>query len=209
FETFSFLLLISFFSMRLIISFQYALEEHHAGLKVLSSRLKKLENLHLNENQYNDSIFPSLIGFSSLKSLDLSYNQLTGLGFEIISSHLGKLENLDLSYNIFINNIFSHLRGFSSLKSLNFSGNMLLGSTTVNGLRTLELLQSLPTSLKTLSLKDTNLSQGTFFNSSTLEELHLDNTSLPINFLQNTVALPALKVLSVGECDLHGTLPAQ
>jgi hypothetical protein len=50
---------------------------------------------------------------------------------------------------------------------------------------------------------------GAFFNSSTLEELHLDNTSLPINFLQNTGALPALKVLSVAECDLHGNLPAQ
>jgi len=50
---------------------------------------------------------------------------------------------------------------------------------------------------------------GTFFNSSTLEELHLDRTSLPINFLQNIGALPALKVLSVAECDLHGTLPAQ
>nr|XP_034929573.1 receptor-like protein 9a [Populus alba] len=48
------------------------------GLKVLSSRLKKLENLHLNGNQYNDSIFPSLTGFSSLKSLDLSRNKLTG-----------------------------------------------------------------------------------------------------------------------------------
>ncbi|XP_073264500.1 cuscuta receptor 1-like [Populus alba] len=86
---------------------------------------------------------------------------------------------------------------------------MLLESTTVNGLRTLEFLQSLPISLKTLSLKDTNLSQGTFFNSSTLEELHLDNTSLPINILQNIRALPALKVLSVAECDLHGTLPTQ
>ncbi|XP_034932399.2 cuscuta receptor 1-like [Populus alba] len=87
---------------------------------------------------------------------------------------------------------------------------MLLESTTINGLRTLEFLQSLPISLKTLSLKDTNLSQGTFFNSSTLEELHLDNTSLPINFLQNIGALLALKVLSVAECDLHGTtLPAQ
>ncbi|XP_011044904.1 PREDICTED: LRR receptor-like serine/threonine-protein kinase GSO2 [Populus euphratica] len=159
-----------------------------SGLEVLSSRLKKLENLDLGWNQYNDSIFPSLTGFSSLKSLDLSYNELTGSGiihsFEIISSHLGKLENLDLSYNNrFNDSVLSHLRGLSSLKSLNLSGNMLLGSPpTVN---------------------------GTFFNSSTLEELHLDYTSLPINFLQNIGALPALKVLSVAECDLHGTLPAQ
>ena len=91
FETFSFLLLISFFSMRLIISFQYALEEHHAGLKVLSSRLKKLENLHLSGNQYNETVFPSLTGFSSLKSLDLSNNMFRGSGiihsFYLNASH--------------------------------------------------------------------------------------------------------------------------
>jgi hypothetical protein len=75
FETFSFLLLISFFFYAFI-SFQYAFEEHHAGFKVLSSRLKKLENLLLSEIQCNDSIFPSLTGFSSLKSLDLSYNYM-------------------------------------------------------------------------------------------------------------------------------------
>uniref|UniRef100_A0A3N7ERB0 Uncharacterized protein n=1 Tax=Populus trichocarpa TaxID=3694 RepID=A0A3N7ERB0_POPTR len=128
-------------------------------------------------------------------------------GFEIIY-HLRKLENLDLSYNIFNDNILSHLRGFSYLKSLNLSGDMLLGSTTVYGLRKPDFLQSLP-SLKTLSLKDTNLNQGTFFNSSTLEELYLDRTSLLINFFHNIGALPALQVLSIGECDLYVTLPAQ
>ncbi|XP_011011146.1 PREDICTED: uncharacterized protein LOC105115816 [Populus euphratica] len=117
---------------------------------------------------------------------------------------------------MFNDNILSYLGGFPALKSLNLSGNMLLGSTTVNGLRKLELLHSLGAlpSLKTLSLKDTNLSwtsirQGTFFNSTTLEELYLDRTSLRINFLQSIGALPALKVLSFGEIDLHGTLPAQ
>ncbi|KAI9393840.1 hypothetical protein POPTR_005G008600v4, partial [Populus trichocarpa] len=188
------------------------------GFEVLSS---KLELLNLSDNRFNDkSILSCLTGLSTLKSLDLSHNQLTGsasfYGFEIKSSHLRKLENLDLSYNMFNDNILSYLGGFSSLKSLNLSGNMLLGSTTVNGSRKLELLHSLGVlpSLKTLSLKDTNLSwtsisQETFFNSTTLEELYLDRTSLPINFLQNIGALPALKVLSVGECDLHDTLPAQ
>ena len=60
-----------------------------------------------------------------------------------------------------------------------------------------------------LHISSSSFFTGTFFNSSTLEELHLDNTSLPINFLQNIGALPALKVLSVSECDIHGTLPAQ
>nr|XP_034929556.1 receptor like protein 29-like [Populus alba] len=114
--------------MRLIISFQYALEEHHAGLKVLSSRLKKLENLHLRWNQYNDSIFPSLTGFSSLKSLDLSYNQLTGSGFQLQPMRLGKLENLDLSGNQLNSSILSILSGLSSLKSLDLSHNKLTGS---------------------------------------------------------------------------------
>ncbi|KAL9350951.1 hypothetical protein Peur_058206 [Populus x canadensis] len=165
------------------------------GFEVLSSKLRELD---LRENLFNNdkSILSCFNGNLSnmllrniMQSLDLSYNyMLKGSGFEIISSHLGKLENLDLSYNIFNDNILSHLR-----------------------LRKLDILQSLRSwpSLKTLSLKDTNLSQGTFFNSSTLEELHLDNTSLPINFLQNIGALPALKVLSVGECDFYGTLPAQ
>ena len=65
---------IIFFSMRLFPSNML----YHAGFKVLSSRLKKLENLLLSRNHCNDSIFSSLTGFSSLKSLDLSHNQLTG-----------------------------------------------------------------------------------------------------------------------------------
>jgi hypothetical protein len=60
------------------ICFQSTFENHLPGFEVLSSRLKKLENLDLSLNFYNDSIFSSLSGLLSLKSLDLSYNWLTG-----------------------------------------------------------------------------------------------------------------------------------
>ncbi|KAG5244653.1 leucine-rich repeat receptor protein [Salix suchowensis] len=43
----------------------------------------------------------------------------------------------------------------------------------------------------------------------TLEELYLDRSALPINFLQNIGQLRALKILSVCDCDLSGTLPTQ
>jgi hypothetical protein len=47
--------------------------------------------LDLSFNKLNNSIFPSLTGFSSLKSLDLSGNQLTGSGiihsFYLNASH--------------------------------------------------------------------------------------------------------------------------
>nr|XP_034927029.1 probable inactive leucine-rich repeat receptor kinase XIAO [Populus alba] len=86
------------------------------GFKDLSSRFKKLENLDMGWNQCNDSIFSTLTGFSSLKSLGLSRNQLTGsasiISFEIISSHLWKLESLDLSYNQLTGSITSKLHSF-------------------------------------------------------------------------------------------------
>ncbi|KAF9681467.1 hypothetical protein SADUNF_Sadunf05G0004500 [Salix dunnii] len=198
------------------------------GVKVLSSRLKKLENLGLSGNQYKDSIFSSLTGFTSLKCLDLSFNMLTGsTGVEVLSSQLRKLEWLDLSYNSLKDSILPHLCGFSSLKTLNLSGNLVSGSTTcvrklevltldyltIIGSTLLQSLGELP-SLKILSLQgnnfsSTSLSQVTFFNMTTLEEFYLDGSALPIKFLQNIGQLPALKILSVRHCDLTGTLPTQ
>ncbi|XP_052308912.1 receptor-like protein 15 isoform X3 [Populus trichocarpa] len=165
-----------------------------AGFGTLSSKLRKLRALDLSYNKfYSDSILSCLTGFSSLKSLDLSWNTLTGsanfygfqnhlAGLNVLSSRLKKLENLHLRGNQYNDSIFSSLIGFSSLKSLDLSYNMLTGSTSIN---------------------------GTFFNSTTLEELYLDGSSLPLNFLHNIGVLPALKVLSAGECDLNGTLLAQ
>ena len=48
-----------------------------AGFEIISSHLGKLENLDLSHNIFKDNIFSHLRGFSSLKSLNLSYNELT------------------------------------------------------------------------------------------------------------------------------------
>jgi Leucine-rich repeat (LRR) protein len=51
------------------------------GFQVLQPmRLGKLENLDLSGNDLNSSILSILSGLSSLKSLDLSNNKLTGSG---------------------------------------------------------------------------------------------------------------------------------
>ncbi|CAK7340490.1 unnamed protein product [Dovyalis caffra] len=113
------------------------------GFQVLSSKLKKLEILGLTQNQFNESILSSLSGLSSLKSLYLSQNNLTGSagfygntlsGFEVLAPRLKKLENLDLGWNKYNDSsIFPSLSEFQSLKFLDLSGNMLNGSTSFNG----------------------------------------------------------------------------
>jgi len=60
-------------------------------LSILSGLSSLIKSLDLSFNKLNSSIFPSLTGFSSLKSLDLSGNQLTGSGiihsFYLNASH--------------------------------------------------------------------------------------------------------------------------
>ncbi|XP_011009765.1 PREDICTED: LRR receptor-like serine/threonine-protein kinase GSO1 isoform X4 [Populus euphratica] len=164
------------------------------GFKVLSSRLKKLENLHLGGNQYNDSIFSSLTEFSSLKSLDLSYNQLTGSinSFQLLPMRMGKLENLDLGGNRLNSSILSILSGLSSLKSLDLSRNMFTGSgwCELKNLKQLDLSRnnlggSLPDclgNLSSLQLLDVsknqftgNIAFGPLTNLTSLEFLSLSN----------------------------------
>jgi len=61
------------------------------GFQLQPMRLRKLENLELSENRLNSSILSILSGLSSLKSLDLSFNMLTGSGimhsFYLNASH--------------------------------------------------------------------------------------------------------------------------
>ncbi|KAI5587075.1 hypothetical protein BDE02_05G007300 [Populus trichocarpa] len=197
------------------------------GFQVLASGLRNLEELYLSSNKLNDNILSSLSGFSTLKSLNLSGNMFTGsTSLNVLASGLRNLEELYLSSNKLNDNILSSLSGFSTLKSLDLSGNMFTGSTGLNGLRNLEILNldsndfkesilidtlgALP-SLKTLDATYSNFTHfgKGLWNSSSLEKVFLNYSSLPGSFLRNIGPLSTLKVLSLTGVDFNSTLPAQ
>ncbi|KAK8703686.1 hypothetical protein V6N13_047335 [Hibiscus sabdariffa] len=120
-------------------------------------RLTKLEQLDLSGNLFRDNTFSFLEGLPSLKSLDMSTNDLHGsldikkmsnltslkklnLNFNQIESlqsskddgtklqKLTQLEELNLNGNLLNNSVFASLHGFSNLKSLDISHNQLQGS---------------------------------------------------------------------------------
>ncbi|PHT27630.1 hypothetical protein CQW23_32760 [Capsicum baccatum] len=159
-------------------------------------RLRKLEVLDLSGNSFNRSIFESLSQLPSLKSLNLSQNQIgsgsdigfgynkPGPGSERLSG-LDKLEILDLNYNyIEDENVLSALE-----------------------------LNSSRTALKKLDLRNNrfqsfmpNEALGALRN---IEYLLLDGNTLDENFLTSSRVMSSLKVLSVAQCNLNGTLPLQ
>ncbi|CAK7340535.1 unnamed protein product [Dovyalis caffra] len=143
------------------------------GFEVLASGLRKLEELDLHYNRFNDSILSSLRALSYLRILDLSDNMLTKLSTDI--NGLRKLEDLDLSWNQLNDGSLSSLSELSSLRTLDLSHNKnLTGSTSITGLRNLktlnldgddmkesiliESLAALP-SLKTFYATDSNLNR--------------------------------------------------
>ncbi|XP_061971518.1 cuscuta receptor 1-like [Populus nigra] len=191
-------------------------------LDVNSDDLNAVEDL-----DFNASLF---LPFKELEILDLSFNQLVGglknQGFQVLASGLRNLEKLYLHGNKLNDSILSSLSGFSTLKSLDLSSNRFTGSTGLNGLRNLEtlylkssdfkesiLIESLGAlpSLRTLQArysKFKHFGKG-LWNSSSLEEVLLDDSSLPASFFRNIGPLSTLKVLSLNEVDFNSTLPAQ
>ncbi|KAJ4831716.1 hypothetical protein Tsubulata_047724, partial [Turnera subulata] len=189
---------------------------------------KQLGDLYL-----NTSLFQNL---KELRSLDLSGNHLVccSQGTGALSKELRNLEDLDLSWNNFNDSIASFLRGASSLRSLNIAGNSLSGSVHING----EVLNTFPPmlslkqafccynalSLSRFSLSffpgknlDLSFNSGLkkfispreFYNLTNLEELFLDGTYIPRSVLLNIGALSSLKILSLNQCKLNGTLPEE
>ncbi|XP_052483901.1 receptor-like protein 9a isoform X5 [Gossypium raimondii] len=170
-------------------------------------RLTNLEELDLSGNLFRNNTISFPQGFSSLKSLTLSYNDLQGSldtkglsnltnlkkldlsGNQIESFQsfkdggrileLTHLEELNLDDNLFNTSVFASLNKLSNLKSLSLWGNELKGS---------------------IDMKELNVS-------SNVEELYLDHSTLNTNILQGIGVLSSLKTLSLYDCGLIGPLP--
>ncbi|KAJ9561326.1 hypothetical protein OSB04_006486 [Centaurea solstitialis] len=169
------------------------------------SGLKKLKSITLRHNIFNNNILSCLGALPSLKTLDLSINNLGGsfpiqelsclsqdlevllllgndfngtLSFEALAS-FHHLEVLDLGYNNFVGSIPSTIQELSSLRVLSFAGNILNGSLRDHGLCELKNLQEL------------DLSHNMF------------NGSMPQCFNR----LSSLKLLDISSNQFTGTLP--
>ncbi|KAJ4829202.1 hypothetical protein Tsubulata_045473 [Turnera subulata] len=176
------------------------------GTGALSLELRNLEVLNLFYNKLNDSILPLIRGASSLRSLDIAYNSLTGSAHINDLGSLSNLEELDMSDNYELTNFISprDIIGLRMLKSLNLDG------TSIDLSNLLKLVGGLP-SLKTLTFQYNyqivDQVPQEFYNLTSLEELFLDDTSIPRSLLLNIGALSNLKILSLNRCKLSGALP--
>ncbi|KAG4378107.1 hypothetical protein GLYMA_18G273000v4 [Glycine max] len=187
----------------------------------LCSLLRNLEVLDLSNNNYNHiDIGYALSRLSSLKSLNLGYNQLTSRSIFNISK-LSSLEILDLSYNNFNHiNIGSALSGLSSLKSLNLGYNQLTSRSIFNisKLSSLEILDlfynnfndtdigfalSGLSSLKSLNLGYNQLTSSSIFRLSGL--ISLEILDLRFNNISDfAVHQDWSKLKKIEELDLSG-----
>ncbi|KAJ8551694.1 hypothetical protein K7X08_021709 [Anisodus acutangulus] len=157
-------------------------------------QLRKLERLDLSGNQFNRSIFASLSQLSSLKSLNLSYN------------NIGSGSNIWFTDNK-IGSVSERLSGLDKLEILDLSYNNLDDESVLSALE----LNTSRMPLKKLDIRNNkfrsflpNEELGTLSN---IEYLLLDGNTLDENFLGSSGVMSSLKVLSVAECNLNGTLP--
>ncbi|KAH9699662.1 Receptor-like protein 13 [Citrus sinensis] len=194
------------------------------GLERLS-KLNNLKFLDLGFNHFNNSIFSSLGGLSSLRQLSLAANRLNGSidikGLESLSNleeldmsgnaidnlvvpkgleRLSKLNNLkflDLGFNHFNNSIFSSLGGLSSLRQLSLAANRLNGSIDIKGLESLSNLEELDMSGN--AIDNLVVPKGG-------SEIRMIDGS---KVLQSTGSLPSLKTLCLSYTNFTGTVVNQ
>ncbi|XVE80984.1 hypothetical protein DITRI_Ditri15bG0025800 [Diplodiscus trichospermus] len=174
-------------------------------------RLSRLEVLDLSDNLFNNSILADLSAFPNLKYLNLWDNQLKGsLDIKEFCA-LSNLESLDMSRNK-INQFVSSKENkcLRKLKVLYLDG----VSRPTQGFSFVSLIEPF-SSVRILSLRDnlylnkTVVTEDEIRVLSNVEDLILENTPLDISFLRSIGSLTSLKTLSLFNCNLTGTLPAQ
>ncbi|KAM0066163.1 putative non-specific serine/threonine protein kinase [Helianthus debilis subsp. tardiflorus] len=175
------------------------------------SMLKKLKVLNLRENQFNESLITSLGGLSSLKSLDLSLNSLSGSFPAQELSNLTNLEKLDLSCNKL--NYTPSIQDCKSLMRLERLESVYLGGSYYFNFNKsiISCISFLP------SLKILDLSGSPQFGSSfptqelsllrKLKTLDLSVCGLQSHTLNELPNLPDLEVLILSLNNFNGTLP--
>ncbi|KAJ8770451.1 hypothetical protein K2173_017942 [Erythroxylum novogranatense] len=159
-----------------------------------------LEHLDLSYNKLGNAVLPSVAGFSSLKSLDMSKTGLKDI------NELQKLRNLEILHlgdNDLNNNVLPLLLGLHSLKTLDLSYTRLKGSINMedgvcNGSNfQLESLKSF-SKLESLHLEN-NTFTGILFprELENVKDLYLNESALDVNFLQSLDPLRSLQTLSM------------
>ncbi|KAK9029997.1 hypothetical protein V6N11_031435 [Hibiscus sabdariffa] len=183
-----------------------SLQSHGSGIQL---KLVDLEELDLSFNRFGNNIWAELGGFLNLKSLNISCNQIFGSIDLKEFCGWSNLESLDLSRNEV--NQFVTSKDNRCLKKLRF---LYLDTVSTRGSTSLaSLLEPFP-SVKTLFLRYNYFSNETVINQQlnvlrNVENLIMDYTPLPINFLESIGILTSLRTLSLYDCGLTGTLPAQ
>ncbi|XVE80989.1 hypothetical protein DITRI_Ditri15bG0026300 [Diplodiscus trichospermus] len=174
-------------------------------------RLNNLEVLDLSYNLFNSSILADLSVFSNLKSLSVSNNRLEGSINIKEFCALSNLESLDMSWNKINRFLTTEENGcLRKLKVLYLDG----VSGDNQSMSLVSLLKPF-SSVKTLLLRESSYLNKTVVTEdemhvlSNVEDLILDHTPLDISFLQSIGSLTSLKTLSLSNCGLTGTLPAQ
>ncbi|KAH1108472.1 hypothetical protein J1N35_012240 [Gossypium stocksii] len=186
-----------------------SLQSLHDGERPLN--LTNLEELNLGNNSFKNNLLAQLNKFSNLKSLSIQENKLKGsINIKDLDA-LSNLEELDMSSNEVKEFVPINNKENGSLGKLKVA---ILDNMFTNG--TASLIQLLETfsSVKTLYLRgnyfnDTFSTQDQLHVSSKIEKLMLDGSYLNNNNLQSIGVLASLKVLSLYDCGLNGTLPTQ
>ncbi|XP_030962883.1 receptor-like protein 8 [Quercus lobata] len=188
------------------------------------SALSKLEVLHLDYNNFNNSILQSFSGtIASLKELDLSFNKWNGsIHIQVMTSlnklgmrscelkgtlptqdwcDLKNLQEIDLSENKLEGILPSCMVNFTSLNILDLSYNHFNGNIVQSPLSSLSSLEYLSFSNNSFFIPSTF---SFLFNLSNLKILLSDNNILALE-PDSLTLIPTfqLKVLSLSNCSIN------